>query len=67
MTSATEESTVASAFAIALMRPILYLVLYCLFVYWIAKAIWHLMPEGRIKSFLFKRRGREARHQRGWY
>ncbi len=44
-------------FWIALARPLLYLVLYVCVVYWIAKFFWWLIPDGKIKRFLFKRRG----------
>jgi hypothetical protein len=38
-------------------RPFLYLALYVLVIYWLLKLAWRLIPEGRVKTFLFKRRG----------
>jgi len=37
-------------------RPFLYLLLYALVVYWILKLLWRVIPDGKIKRFLFKRR-----------
>jgi len=40
----------------ALLKPLLYLVLYACVVYWIQLALWKLLPDGKVKTFLFKRR-----------
>lgn len=39
------------------LRPILYLVLYVTVIYWLLRLAWKLIPDGKIKTFLFKRRG----------
>lgn len=43
--------------ASVLARPFLYVILYLCFVYWIAKGFWKIIPPGRLKNFLFRRRG----------
>lgn len=40
----------------AFLRPFLYLLLYVTVVYWIMRLVWKLMPDGKIKRALFKRR-----------
>lgn len=42
--------------AAVLIRPFLYVLLYVAIVYWVAKLIWILMPPGKIRDFLFRRR-----------
>ncbi len=38
------------------LRPFLYVLLMGLVVYWIARFIYWIMPAGKIKDFLFRRR-----------
>jgi hypothetical protein len=38
------------------LRPFLYLAFYITVVYWIMRLIWKLMPDGKLKQILFKRR-----------
>jgi hypothetical protein len=42
---------------LAVLRPFLYLALYALVVFWLLKLAWKLIPDGKVKTFLFKRRG----------
>ena len=42
---------------VALLRPLLYLLLFAGVVFWIMKFLWWLIPDGKVKTFLFKRRG----------
>lgn len=44
-------------FLLGLLRPILFLVLWVCVVYWITRLVWKLIPDGKLKTFLFKRRG----------
>lgn len=46
-----------SAFLVAVARPLLYLFIYSVAVYWIAKLLWKIIPDGKVKRFLWKRRG----------
>ena len=46
-----------TAFWLAFARPFLSAALYLLLVWWIARILWEVIPPGKIKSFLFKRRG----------
>ena len=39
-----------------LLKPFLYLFLFAGVVYWIMKLLWKIIPDGRVKEFLFKRR-----------
>lgn len=41
---------------VALLKPLLYLVFYVCCVYWLLLLAWKLIPDGKIKTFLFKRR-----------
>ncbi len=44
-------------FALAiLLRPLLYLLLWVCVIYWLLKLAWKLIPDGKVKTFLFKRR-----------
>ena len=43
---------------LAVLRPLLFLLLWGVVVYWIAAGLYKIIPDGRIKSFLFRRRGR---------
>lgn len=40
-----------------LLRPFLYLILYALVIYWVLRFLWRVIPDGKVKTFLFKRRG----------
>ncbi len=40
---------------VVLLRPFLYLFLYVVAVYWIAKLIFRLLPPGKLRDFLFRR------------
>ena len=42
---------------VVLLRPILYIVFYVLVIYWLMKLLWRIIPDGKVKTFLFKRRG----------
>ena len=42
---------------LGLLRPFIALLLYGVVVYWIARLLWRIIPNGRVKTFLFKRRG----------
>lgn len=39
-----------------LLRPFIFLVLWVGVVYWIARLLFLLIPDGKVKTFLFKRR-----------
>lgn len=41
---------------VVLLRPFLYLLLFAGVVYWVMKLVWWLLPDGKVKTFLFKRR-----------
>ena len=41
---------------VALLKPMLYFALYVGVIYWLVKLAWSLIPDGRLKAFLFKRR-----------
>jgi len=41
---------------VVLLRPFLYLLLFAGVVYWVMKFLWWLIPDGKVKTFLFKRR-----------
>lgn len=43
---------------LVLLRPFIYLALFGLVVFWIMKFLWWLIPDGKVKTFLFKNRGR---------
>ena len=50
----------------ALLRPVLYIVLYVTVIYWLLKLAAKWIPEGRIKQFLFKRWSEiKQAHRRG--
>lgn len=53
-----------SAFLVALVRPLLYLFVWCVAVYWIAKLLYKIIPDGKVKRFLWKRRGLQHHGQR---
>lgn len=42
---------------LAVLRPFVYVALYVLVIYWLLKLAWNLIPDGKVKTFLFKRRG----------
>ena len=50
-----------TVFWLAFFRPIIAAALYLLVVWWVARILWEVIPEGRVKSFLFKRRGFRSR------
>ena len=39
------------------LRPFIYLLLFAGVIYWVMKFFWWAIPPGRVKTFLFKRRG----------
>ena len=39
-----------------LLRPFAYLLLFVCVVYWVMKFLWKIIPDGPVKTFLFKRR-----------
>lgn len=41
---------------IALLKPILYIALYVFVIHWILKFFWKIIPDGKLKEFLFRRR-----------
>lgn len=41
---------------VALLKPVLYLVFYLAVVYWIMRGLWAIIPDGKVKEFLFRRR-----------
>lgn len=41
---------------VALLRPLLYLVFYALVIHWVMRFLWRVIPNGKVKTFLFKRR-----------
>ena len=44
-------------FALAiLLRPLLYLILWVVVIYWLLRLFWAIIPDGKVKTFLFKRR-----------
>jgi hypothetical protein len=42
---------------VALLRPFLYIALYVFVIFWVMKWLWRVIPDGKVKTFLFKRRG----------
>ena len=42
---------------LGLLRPFLFLALWVCVVYWIMRAVCNWLPDGKVKTFLFKRRG----------
>lgn len=50
-----------TVFWLAFARPFIAAALYLLLVWWIARVLWEIIPAGRVKSFLFKRRGFRSR------
>jgi len=42
---------------LVIFKPLLYIVLYVLVIFWILKWLFKVIPDGKIKTFLFKRRG----------
>ena len=43
--------------ALIVLRPFIYIALYLGIIYWILRYLWRIIPDGKIKTFLFKRRG----------
>jgi hypothetical protein len=41
----------------AFLRPVLYLILWVCVIYWVKLFLWKIIPNGKVKEFLFKRRG----------
>lgn len=41
---------------VVLMRPFLYVLFWGCIASWIARGLWHLIPAGSVRDFLFKRR-----------
>ena len=41
---------------LVLLRPLVYLALFAGVVYWVMKLLWKIIPDGKVKTFLFKRR-----------
>jgi hypothetical protein len=39
-----------------LLKPFLYLFFYLAVVYWLMRLAWKLIPDGKVKRFLFRRR-----------
>ena len=53
---------------LVVLRPFIYIALYVGVIYWILRLAWKHIPNGRVKTFLFKRRGCEQAHTgSGWY
>lgn len=46
-----------SLFLLTVLRPFLAGALWLLGAWWIARILWEVIPPGKVKSFLFKRRG----------
>ena len=40
---------------IAVLKPVLYLVFYICVIYWIMRWLWKVIPDGKVKRFLFRR------------
>lgn len=45
------------AFWAAFLRPFVLVALHALVVWWVARIVWHFLPDGWFRSFLFRRRG----------
>lgn len=42
---------------VVLLKPFIYIALYVLVIFWIMKWLYRIIPDGKVKTFLFKRRG----------
>ena len=41
---------------VVVLRPFLYIAFYLCVVYWLVRLAWKLIPPGKVKEFLFRRR-----------